>query len=87
MIFRPPVDLFGSSERPDFDFSCANSSQRLQLSEDVAGATFMAAGSSAPELFTSIIGNHHIHISIAIPLFLSFKLHAGMCLIIFYSIK
>ncbi|XP_048865064.1 sodium/potassium/calcium exchanger 3-like isoform X1 [Brienomyrus brachyistius] len=31
-------------------------SERLQLSEDVAGATFMAAGSSAPELFTSIIG-------------------------------
>ncbi|XP_054634274.1 sodium/potassium/calcium exchanger 3-like [Dunckerocampus dactyliophorus] len=30
--------------------------ERLQLSEDVAGATFMAAGSSAPELFTSIIG-------------------------------
>ncbi|KPP66856.1 sodium/potassium/calcium exchanger 3-like [Scleropages formosus] len=28
----------------------------LHLSEDVAGATFMAAGSSAPELFTSIIG-------------------------------
>jgi len=31
--------------------------QRLHLSEDVAGATFMAAGSSAPELFTSVIGN------------------------------
>ncbi|XP_064173421.1 sodium/potassium/calcium exchanger 3 [Anguilla rostrata] len=30
--------------------------ERLDLSEDVAGATFMAAGSSAPELFTSIIG-------------------------------
>lgn len=32
--------------------------QRLHLSEDVAGATFMAAGSSAPELFTSVIGIH-----------------------------
>uniref|UniRef100_A0A3Q3CF23 Sodium/potassium/calcium exchanger 3-like n=1 Tax=Haplochromis burtoni TaxID=8153 RepID=A0A3Q3CF23_HAPBU len=31
------------------------SEQNLQLSEDVAGATFMAAGSSAPELFTSLI--------------------------------
>ncbi|KAK0676961.1 NCKX3 protein, partial [Pygoscelis papua] len=31
-------------------------SVRLHLSEDVAGATFMAAGSSAPELFTSVIG-------------------------------
>ncbi|XP_020842392.1 sodium/potassium/calcium exchanger 3 isoform X1 [Phascolarctos cinereus] len=30
--------------------------ERLHLSEDVAGATFMAAGSSAPELFTSVIG-------------------------------
>jgi hypothetical protein len=28
-------------------------SENLQLSEDVAGATFMAAGSSAPELFSS----------------------------------
>merc|ERR1719506_2678411 len=30
-------------------------SQKLDLSNDVAGATFMAAGSSAPELFTSIV--------------------------------
>ncbi|XP_071961737.1 sodium/potassium/calcium exchanger 4-like [Antedon mediterranea] len=30
--------------------------ERLGFSEDVAGATFMAAGSSAPELFTSVIG-------------------------------
>ncbi|XP_014667100.1 PREDICTED: sodium/potassium/calcium exchanger 4-like [Priapulus caudatus] len=30
--------------------------EQLGFSEDVAGATFMAAGSSAPELFTSIIG-------------------------------
>lgn len=30
--------------------------QKLDLSEDVAGATFMAAGSSAPELFASVIG-------------------------------
>ena len=28
----------------------------LGLQSDVAGATFMAAGSSAPKLFTSIIG-------------------------------
>ncbi len=26
------------------------------MSDDLAGATFMAAGSSAPELFTSIVG-------------------------------
>ncbi|KTF94876.1 hypothetical protein cypCar_00003637 [Cyprinus carpio] len=30
--------------------------EKLHMSEDVAGATFMAAGSSAPELFASIIG-------------------------------
>lgn len=30
--------------------------EKLKLSDDVAGATFMAAGSSAPELFTSLIG-------------------------------
>lgn len=30
--------------------------ERLAISDDVAGATFMAAGGSAPELFTSIIG-------------------------------
>lgn len=30
-------------------------SEALQLSSDVAGATFMAAGSSAPELFTSLV--------------------------------
>lgn len=29
--------------------------KQLHLSEDVAGATFMAAGSSAPELFTSLL--------------------------------
>ena len=30
--------------------------EKLGISEDVAGATFMAAGGSAPELFTSVIG-------------------------------
>lgn len=43
--------------------------QRLHLSEDVAGATFMAAGSSAPELFTSVIGRCHPeeHLSSVLP--------------------
>lgn len=31
-------------------------SHRLGLSDDVAGATFMAAGSSAPELFIALLG-------------------------------
>ncbi|XP_063151090.1 sodium/potassium/calcium exchanger 2 isoform X2 [Candoia aspera] len=30
--------------------------EKLKISDDVAGATFMAAGGSAPELFTSLIG-------------------------------
>jgi K+-dependent Na+/Ca+ exchanger-like protein len=30
--------------------------EKWQISDDVAGATFMAAGGSAPELFTSVIG-------------------------------
>ena len=30
--------------------------EKFEISEDVAGATFMAAGGSAPELFTSVIG-------------------------------
>ena len=30
--------------------------EQIGCSEDVAGATFMAAGGSAPELFTSVIG-------------------------------
>lgn len=30
--------------------------EKADISEDVAGATFMAAGGSAPELFTSVIG-------------------------------
>jgi len=34
---------------PSLEIIC----EKLGLSEDVAGATFMAAGSSAPELFTS----------------------------------
>ena len=30
--------------------------EKMDISEDVAGATMMAAGGSAPELFTSVIG-------------------------------
>ena len=31
-------------------------SKRLELSEDIAGASFMAMGSSSPELFVGLIG-------------------------------
>merc|ERR1711871_19411 len=40
-----------------FTASLEKLSIRFQLSEDVAGATFMAAGSSAPELFTSLMAS------------------------------
>jgi len=39
-----------------FVSSLEDISEALNLSPDVAGATFMAAGSSAPELFTSLMG-------------------------------
>ncbi|XP_064647651.1 sodium/potassium/calcium exchanger 5-like [Lineus longissimus] len=51
--------LFGALAIVCDDFfvpSLEQISDKLGLQPDVAGATFMAAGSSAPELFTSIIG-------------------------------
>ncbi|KAM9854603.1 sodium/potassium/calcium exchanger 1-like [Aulostomus maculatus] len=40
--------------------------QKLAISDDVAGATFMAAGGSAPELFTSLIGVFVAHSNVGI---------------------
>ena len=37
---------------PSLELLC----DKFNMSEDVAGATFMSAGSSAPEFFTSLIG-------------------------------
>ncbi|XP_051919865.1 sodium/potassium/calcium exchanger 1-like isoform X2 [Hippocampus zosterae] len=39
---------------------------KLDISDDVAGATFMAAGGSAPELFTSVIGCFVSHSNVGI---------------------
>jgi len=39
---------------------------RLRVTEDVAGATLMAAGGSAPELFTSVIGVFVAHSDVGI---------------------
>ncbi|KAK6294079.1 hypothetical protein J4Q44_G00349090 [Coregonus suidteri] len=39
---------------------------KLDISDDVAGATFMAAGGSAPELFTSLIGVFISHSNVGI---------------------
>ncbi|KAM8960334.1 sodium/potassium/calcium exchanger 2 isoform 2-T2 [Pelodytes ibericus] len=40
--------------------------EKLVISDDVAGATFMAAGGSAPELFTSLIGVFISHSNVGI---------------------
>ncbi|RXN30134.1 sodium potassium calcium exchanger 2 isoform X1 [Labeo rohita] len=40
--------------------------ENLTISDDVAGATFMAAGGSAPELFTSVIGVFISHSNVGI---------------------
>lgn len=40
--------------------------EKLVISDDVAGATFMAAGGSAPELFTSVIGVFISHSNVGI---------------------
>ncbi|XP_036439050.1 sodium/potassium/calcium exchanger 2-like [Colossoma macropomum] len=40
--------------------------EKLAISDDVAGATFMAAGGSAPELFTSVIGMFISHSNVGI---------------------
>uniref|UniRef100_A0A8C6XJV3 Solute carrier family 24 member 2 n=1 Tax=Naja naja TaxID=35670 RepID=A0A8C6XJV3_NAJNA len=40
--------------------------EKLKISDDVAGATFMAAGGSAPELFTSLIGIFISHSNVGI---------------------
>ena len=39
-----------------FEAALEHLCEELKMSDDVAGATFMAAGGSAPELFTSIMG-------------------------------
>ena len=68
LVFDPwesQPDSFPTCAAINFGFSM----QKLDLSEDVAGATFMAAGSSAPELFASIIGKRadtHTHTHSAI---------------------
>ncbi|XP_048755616.2 sodium/potassium/calcium exchanger 4-like isoform X2 [Ostrea edulis] len=51
--------VFGALAIVCDDYFCASLEiicDELNLQEDVAGATFMAAGSSAPEFFTALIG-------------------------------
>uniref|UniRef100_A0A669F1V4 Solute carrier family 24 member 4 n=1 Tax=Oreochromis niloticus TaxID=8128 RepID=A0A669F1V4_ORENI len=54
-IHEFPDDFFTNDERKSGAIML-HIVAKLDLSEDVAGATFMAAGSSAPELFASVIG-------------------------------
>jgi Ca2+/Na+ antiporter len=39
----------------EFKDSLVEICRQLNLSEDIAGATFMAAGTSSPELFTALV--------------------------------
>ncbi|KAI4833365.1 hypothetical protein KUCAC02_016273 [Chaenocephalus aceratus] len=56
-----PTDYFSVEDRP-----LTVITEKLQISDDVAGATFMAAGGSAPELFTSVIGVFVSHSNVGI---------------------
>lgn len=52
--------MYEEQYNPFFNSACCSIcisflSLQLSISPDVAGATFMAAGGSAPELFTSLI--------------------------------
>ncbi|XP_048455784.1 sodium/potassium/calcium exchanger 4-like [Rhincodon typus] len=55
--------------------------ERLHLSEDVAGATFMAAGSSAPELFASVIGVFITHGDVGIGTIVGSAVFNILCII------
>lgn len=52
----PPPPLPFARHRCHVQVACFGQLRRLRPITDVAGATFMAAGSSAPELFTSLMG-------------------------------
>ncbi|KAG7461140.1 hypothetical protein MATL_G00206830 [Megalops atlanticus] len=55
--------------------------EKLNLSEDVAGATFMAAGSSAPELFASIIGVFITHGDVGVGTIVGSAVFNVLCII------
>ncbi|XP_039597634.1 sodium/potassium/calcium exchanger 4-like isoform X3 [Polypterus senegalus] len=55
--------------------------EKLHLSEDVAGATFMAAGSSAPELFASVIGVFITHGDVGIGTIVGSAVFNILCII------
>ncbi|KAF4099909.1 hypothetical protein G5714_020035 [Onychostoma macrolepis] len=55
--------------------------EKLNLSEDVAGATFMAAGSSAPELFASVIGVFITHGDVGVGTIVGSAVFNVLCII------
>ncbi|XP_053330701.1 sodium/potassium/calcium exchanger 4 isoform X2 [Spea bombifrons] len=55
--------------------------ERLHLSEDVAGATFMAAGSSTPELFASVIGVFITHDDVGVGTIVGSAVFNILCII------
>uniref|UniRef100_A0A673HW49 Sodium/potassium/calcium exchanger 4-like n=1 Tax=Sinocyclocheilus rhinocerous TaxID=307959 RepID=A0A673HW49_9TELE len=55
--------------------------EKLNLSEDVAGATFMAAGSSAPELFASVIGVFITHSDVGVGTIVGSAVFNILCII------
>ncbi|KAF7690430.1 sodium/potassium/calcium exchanger 4 [Silurus meridionalis] len=55
--------------------------EKLDLSEDVAGATFMAAGSSAPELFASVIGVFITHGDVGVGTIVGSAVFNVLCII------
>ncbi|XP_053093264.1 sodium/potassium/calcium exchanger 4a isoform X4 [Pangasianodon hypophthalmus] len=55
--------------------------EKLHLSEDVAGATFMAAGSSAPELFASVIGVFITHGDVGVGTIVGSAVFNVLCII------
>ena len=55
-------------------------SEYFKLSDDVAGASFMAAGSSAPELFTSIVDTFYFESNVGVGTIVGSKpFHVCVC--------
>ncbi|CAB1446777.1 unnamed protein product [Pleuronectes platessa] len=66
MAPEPPPETPTPAPAPPFTTITPASPDKLAISDDVAGATFMAAGGSAPELFVSLIGVFIAHSNVGI---------------------
>ena len=54
--------------------------EKLQLPDDVAGATFMAAGGSSPELFASLVSLFITHTSLGIGTVIGSEIFNHLCI-------